>query len=139
MAQVCRLSTPARRQPSKIHRPTASIATLATVRIILQKQTSGLEFGIMEVADRENYLGEGVIEAYSQKSNDIDEQEDHYASASSSKSQFRKVTLKARWSDETGMAEVVDKKGTIWRTTGIVRSSKLYFSIEEVLGFASHG
>ncbi|CAN6576991.1 unnamed protein product [Malus baccata var. baccata] len=87
----------------------------------------------MEVADRENYLGEGVIEAYSQKSNDIDEQEDHYASASASKSQFRKVTLKARWSDETGMAEVVDKKGTIWRTTGIVRGSKLYFSIEEVL------
>ncbi|XP_008359559.2 uncharacterized protein LOC126591816 isoform X2 [Malus sylvestris] len=87
----------------------------------------------MEVTDRENYLGEGVIEAYSQKSNDIDEQEDHYASASSSKSQFRKATLKARWSDETGMAEVVDKKGTIWRTTGIVRSSKLYFSIEEVL------
>lgn len=43
----------------------------------------------MEVTDRENYLGEGVIEGYSQKSNDIDEHEDHYASASSSKSQFR--------------------------------------------------
>lgn len=32
VAQVCRLSTPARRQPSKIHRPTASIATLAIFR-----------------------------------------------------------------------------------------------------------
>ncbi|XP_068309262.1 tRNA-splicing endonuclease subunit SEN54-like [Pyrus communis] len=77
----------------------------------------------MEVVDREK----------KKKINDIDEEEDHYASASASKSQFRKVILKARWSDEMGMAEVVDKKGTIWRTTGIVRSGKLYFFIEEVL------
>nr|XP_028948948.1 uncharacterized protein LOC103409580 isoform X2 [Malus domestica] len=82
-----------------------------------------LKFGIMEVVDREK----------KKKINDIDEGEDHYASVSASKSQFRKVILKARWSDEMGMAEVVDKKGAIWRTTGIVRSGKLYFFIEEVL------
>ncbi|KAM1738757.1 hypothetical protein ACFX11_014545 [Malus domestica] len=54
----------------------------------------------MEVVDREK----------KKKINDIDEGEDHYASVSASKSQFRKVILKARWSDEMGMAEVVDKR-----------------------------
>ena len=46
---------------------------------------------------------------------------------------FRVVVSKARWNNEMGMAEVVVQKGTFSKTTGIVRSGKLYYSIEEVL------
>lgn len=46
---------------------------------------------------------------------------------------FRAVVSKARWNNEMGMAEVVVQKGTFSKTTGIVRSGKLYYSIEEVL------
>ena len=32
-----------------------------------------------------------------------------------------------------GMAEVVGNKGKLWRTMGVVRSGKVYYSIEETL------
>ena len=46
---------------------------------------------------------------------------------------FRKDKSKAHWIDKIKMAEVVENKGKMWRTMGIVRSSKIYYSIEETL------
>jgi tRNA-splicing endonuclease subunit Sen54 len=46
---------------------------------------------------------------------------------------FRKDKSKAHWIDKIKMAEVVENKGKMWRTMGIVRSGKIYYSIEETL------
>ena len=46
---------------------------------------------------------------------------------------IRSVKSKARWKDEMGMAEVIEKKGKMWVTTGIVRGGKIYSSLEETL------
>lgn len=46
---------------------------------------------------------------------------------------FRKITSKAHWNDQMGVAEVIVEKGRYRISTGIVRHSKLYYSIEEVL------
>lgn len=47
--------------------------------------------------------------------------------------------LQLRWNDEMGMAEVVENKGGMWRTMGIVRGGKLFSSIEETLFLAERG
>ncbi|XP_062003874.1 uncharacterized protein LOC133721316 isoform X1 [Rosa rugosa] len=65
--------------------------------------------------------------------NDVEEEQVHYASGPASKLQPRAVVSKARWNDEMGMAQVVVQKGTFSKSTGIVRSGNLYYSIEEVL------
>nr|XP_011467381.1 PREDICTED: uncharacterized protein LOC101296219 isoform X1 [Fragaria vesca subsp. vesca] len=65
--------------------------------------------------------------------NDDEEEQAHYASGSASKLQPRAVVSRARWNDEMGMAQVVVQKGTFSKSTGIVRSGKLYYSIHEVL------
>ncbi|KAL6337192.1 hypothetical protein AAG906_036506 [Vitis piasezkii] len=60
-----------------------------------------------------------------------DEKEHYCISGSISNLQF--TVSKAIWNDEIGMAAVVEKKGKIWITTGVVRNSKTYCSIEETL------
>nr|KYP76712.1 hypothetical protein KK1_020964 [Cajanus cajan] len=63
--------------------------------------------------------------------NASDEEELHFSSGSMPKLQFRSniCTLKIKM----GMGEVIEKNGKTWVSTGIVRSGKIYSSIEETL------
>ncbi|KAK7336527.1 hypothetical protein VNO77_17070 [Canavalia gladiata] len=65
--------------------------------------------------------------------NASDEEEFQLSSGSMPKLQFRSVKSKCSWNEEMGMAEVTEKNGKLWVTTGIVRSGKIYSSIEETL------
>ncbi|CAA3011229.1 uncharacterized protein LOC111370274 isoform X1 [Olea europaea var. sylvestris] len=62
-----------------------------------------------------------------------------YSSGDIPKLQFRKDVSKAWWIEELGMAEVVERKGKMWTTTGMVRDGKIYCSIEEALFLAEIG
>ncbi|XP_052189273.1 uncharacterized protein LOC127799352 isoform X2 [Diospyros lotus] len=53
--------------------------------------------------------------------------------------QFRKNISMARWDKDMGMAEVIENKGGMWITTGVVRQGKIYCSIEETLFLAERG
>ncbi|MBA0848698.1 hypothetical protein Goshw_005791 [Gossypium schwendimanii] len=72
-------------------------------------------------------------EDYLQDRNEDDDEEDCYSSGFLSKLQFRKDISKARWVDDLAMAEVVEKRGKMWVTMGIVRNGNTYCSIEETL------
>ncbi|CAK7338830.1 unnamed protein product [Dovyalis caffra] len=66
--------------------------------------------------------------------------EDIYSTSTSlSKLQFRSDASKAKWNGEMGMAEVIEKKGKMWITTGIVRNGKTFCLIEETLFLAEIG
>ncbi|XP_020268147.1 uncharacterized protein LOC109843609 [Asparagus officinalis] len=56
-----------------------------------------------------------------------------------SKLQFRKEISVARWDEVMGMGEILEKKGSLWTTTGITRNGKLYCHIEEILFLAERG
>ncbi|XP_058740283.1 uncharacterized protein LOC131612509 [Vicia villosa] len=70
-------------------------------------------------------------EVHSQNSSD--EEEFRFSPASLPKLQFRNTKSKGKWNEEMGMAEVFEKNGKMWVTTGIVRHGKIYTSIEETL------
>ncbi|XP_010253833.1 PREDICTED: uncharacterized protein LOC104594977 [Nelumbo nucifera] len=72
-------------------------------------------------------------------SEELNGEELQYTYGSIPKLQFRKYTSKARWNAEMGMAEVIEKKGKMWITTGIVRRGKLYCTIEKTLFLAEIG
>ncbi|KAK4270325.1 hypothetical protein QN277_023372 [Acacia crassicarpa] len=61
------------------------------------------------------------------------DEEHHFSAGSMLKLQFRSVKSKASWKDDIGMAEVIEKKGKLWVTTGIIREGRTYCSIEETL------
>ncbi|KAI3912034.1 hypothetical protein MKW98_007561 [Papaver atlanticum] len=70
---------------------------------------------------------------------DSDDDELLSMSGSIPKLQIRKVKSKARWDSEMKMAEVLEKKGGCWATTGIVRNSITYLWIEEIMFMAELG
>ncbi|KDP41987.1 hypothetical protein JCGZ_27005 [Jatropha curcas] len=88
----------------------------------------------MEVVDWETSSEEG-----SDTEANLKDEEVYYTPGSLPKLQFRSDISKAKWDYEMGMAEVVEKKGKLWTTTGIVRSGKTYCSIEETLFLAELG
>ncbi|KAJ4847300.1 hypothetical protein Tsubulata_031987 [Turnera subulata] len=60
---------------------------------------------------------------------DSNDDELYYSSASLPRSNLSK----ARWNRATGMAHVVEQKGKMWITTGIIRAGINYCSLEETL------
>ncbi|KAM6555955.1 hypothetical protein CsatB_002974 [Cannabis sativa] len=68
-----------------------------------------------------------------------DDEQYCYAFVPVSKLQPRKLLSKGRWIKKMGMAEVEVHKGSIWKTTCIVRCGKIYCSIEEALFMAELG
>ncbi|XWS66318.1 hypothetical protein CRYUN_Cryun05aG0189500 [Craigia yunnanensis] len=83
--------------------------------------------------DTEDWESCSENEGYLQDRNEDDDEENCYSSGFLSKLQFRKDISKALWVDDLAMAEVVEKKGKMWVTMGIVRSGNTYCSIEETL------
>ncbi|XVE95912.1 hypothetical protein REPUB_Repub02eG0176200 [Reevesia pubescens] len=85
------------------------------------------------IMDTEDWESCSDNEVYLQDRNEDDDEENCYSSGLLSKLQFRKDISKARWIDNLAMAEVVEKKGKMWVTLGIVRNGNTYCSIEETL------
>ncbi|XP_022973338.1 tRNA-splicing endonuclease subunit Sen54 isoform X2 [Cucurbita maxima] len=88
---------------------------------------------LMEATDWEISSG-GASDDDDNFEQDIKEEEECLRSSGNMrKLQFRKHASTARWNDEMGMAEVLENKGSLWTTSGIVRCGKIYCSIEETL------
>lgn len=93
--------------------------------------------GVMEVTDWEvSSDGTQNLEVDLQ---DSDDDELLFMSDCIPKLQQRKAKSKACWDSEMRMAKVIEMKGRCWGTTGIVRNSETYLSIEETLYMAERG
>lgn len=85
---------------------------------------------------------DGVYDCDSDSEGFVDDSVDDelcLASGDIPKLQFRSERSKVRWNEKLGMAEVLEKKGKMWITTGIARSGKTYCSMEEILYLAEIG
>ncbi|XP_031489486.1 uncharacterized protein LOC116257032 isoform X1 [Nymphaea colorata] len=85
------------------------------------------------------------VESEASSNSDVEDEESEdeelsYMSITIPSLQIRtaKVSI-ARWDPKLGMGEVVQKKGGMWRTTGIVRDSKVYCLMEEIMYMAERG
>ncbi|WOL02091.1 hypothetical protein Cni_G10810 [Canna indica] len=98
------------------------------------KPTVGTDYGIRSMARN------GGLRA-----KDDEEEEQHQNpflfnnKSLTSRPQFRSEVSKAHWDEEMDMGEIIEKKGSIWTTTGIIRNGKLYCHIEEILFLAERG
>ncbi|GFY93683.1 hypothetical protein Acr_09g0001290 [Actinidia rufa] len=82
----------------------------------------------MDVEDWASSSGDtSDSEGYVQDRND---EEHYFTSDDIHKLQFRKNISRAKWDEEMGVAEVVEKKGGMWTTTGIVHGN-MYRKIAE--------
>lgn len=93
----------------------------------------------MEAAEEwSSSSGEGLSDSEACLEDSKDE-ELFYEMGSFSKLQFRKDVSKACWIDEMGMAEVLERKGSLFTSMGIIRNGKIYCSTEETLFLAEIG
>ncbi|XP_066310815.1 uncharacterized protein [Miscanthus floridulus] len=54
-------------------------------------------------------------------------------------SRHRNVASRARWVEEISAAEVVERRGKLWLTTGVTRVGKLCYNVEEIRFLAERG
>ncbi|MCL7043930.1 hypothetical protein MKW94_006997, partial [Papaver nudicaule] len=80
---------------------------------------------MMEVKDFEVEVRDREVSSNGTQDSEVDLLQD------TDEDELRKTKSKARWDEEMRMAEVLEKKGRCWATTGIIRNSKTYLSIEE--------
>uniref|UniRef100_A0A1D1YH76 tRNA-splicing endonuclease subunit SEN54 n=1 Tax=Anthurium amnicola TaxID=1678845 RepID=A0A1D1YH76_9ARAE len=54
--------------------------------------------------------------------------------------QFRSEVSRARWNENMKMGEIIEKKGGIWTSIGVIRNGgKLYCTIEEIMFYIERG
>ncbi|CAM8943946.1 unnamed protein product [Rhodiola kirilowii] len=78
--------------------------------------------------------GDGDFDSETDENDSGDEEEEGlYDSNSIPKLQFRNDMSRAQWNEHMLMAEVLQNKGKMATTTGVIREGKLFISVEETL------